>query len=1119
MNIGATSNPLLRVVISGNGYGGALSTHSYGVADGGLNTRMSNTVVGLDITGMVLVASGPHAGFFGNGAGGYWAAPNAENTTIIGSAAAPTVIAGNGFPRNPAFGDGVLAEGTHFSMDGVFVGVAADGQMIIPNSRRGINARQTSSTATPLVVRNCKIVGGGSTAPTDPQFGGPAASVSVHGFTATISSCVIGATNVSAQGGAGGIVLQATALGSTIENTVIGGVSGDAPAAVVISAGNTQVLNSCVGVAPSVGVCQGAAGAVAYTVAPNGGVGIRVERSATHARVIDTVVSNSGSDGIYTSAVNVTLSGNVIGFTPGSQQLNNSNHGYGVRVDDNVPGLMTSNTVEFSKFLGVRMDVGSNAYVEGITSGSVGNNVISSVTNEWGSDACLFRCACEADTLSTTVNAIAVNCTMVDWGVDFPTNLPPTTTTLLLSGPNTNLKVFRWNRLDGLAPRLERLDAHRNPDLSVVPVQGLCAGGVAGQCSLEQFDMLRELSIDFTNLGDLTANTLQPLRARLDTLSAVSDQPPPTDVSVNMTGFGRLRAIPWFSPTRCPQGFYSTKLISDPHRLCFRCPFNTYNNASGATSITDCVSCPPNTYDLDDDPSTPCTAAVFRTSALWESHFLTHDVRANYTVNETFSIAAVLDAFNSGTGRDDLTLADLFDGVSDVPSSELDGVDGIRFELNMFVSVGGGSFAVLPTSNATVFVDSRTGAATMMFPVVSRGIFAQLVARDASQTTAVVKSWTFDALLPDTALASNGPNGVDCNSIGQRVDIIPLDNSYTCLCDDNSGGDNCEESLASSVVESDAESKRTMYIIVAVCATVLILCVLYARRRINQEKMKNENMKKLQMSILEKFGLAGVDMGESECAIIIRFDGLSLDADSSAAVGFCNNVRTHLAKRYAEDGYTEYLNDVHLTNNEGACLVKFAGQIKEEAGEDVIGEICVDIEKFPIEIYHERGMLKSGRCFVAVSLRPPREIEKKSVMRLEAIGKGAFGEVYRGLLREPHRGVPSSLVAMKMMNSAGQAAREELLKEAALMGAFAHGNIVNVIGVVTVPRDLPAVLLMEYCEHGSLLSYLIDSDAAAEATIVDLMTFCSDIASGLVYLHRMRFVHRDIAARNVRASL
>ena len=171
--------------------------------------------------------------------------------------------------------------------------------------------------------------------------------------------------------------------------------------------------------------------------------------------------------------------------------------------------------------------------------------------------------------------------------------------------------------------------------------------------------------------------------------------------------------------------------------------------------MSSCVPCPPNTYDGDDDPTTPCSAAAFRTSTLWDPAYL--KIRANYTVNETFSVGAVVAALNSGTERDDLTLADMFVGVSDAEGSDVDGVDGIRFELNMqvanhvshssihqflcaftlllplihvcacmwlligthihalfmltyaarnrYVIDSGGQFAVLPTFNATVFID------------------------------------------------------------------------------------------------------------------------------------------------------------------------------------------------------------------------------------------------------------------------------------------------------------------------------------------------------------------------------------------------------------------------------
>jgi hypothetical protein len=80
------------------------------------------------------------------------------------------------------------------------------------------------------------------------------------------------------------------------------------------------------------------------------------------------------------------------------------------------------------------------------------------------------------------------------------------------------------------------------------------------------------------------------------------------------------------------------------------------------------------------------------------------------------------------------------------------------------------------------------------------------------------------------------------------------------------------------------------------------------------------------------------------------------------------------------------------------------------------------------------------------------------------------------LSQEPQRGVPSCLVAMKMMTNTANAAkesREELLNEAALMGAFKHFNIINVIGVVTIPKDLPAILLMEcVTSHHTLLVLL-----------------------------------------------
>lgn len=106
-------------------------------------------------------------------------------------------------------------------------------------------------------------------------------------------------------------------------------------------------------------------------------------------------------------------------------------------------------------------------------------------------------------------------------------------------------------------------------------------------------------------------------------------------------------------------------------------------------------------------------------------------------------------------------------------------------------------------------------------------------------------------------------------------------------------------------------------------------------------------------------------------------------------------------------------------------------------------------------------------------------------------------------------GLPDYLVAVKTLKSSASDARDELMREACFMAQLNCDYIVRLHGVVTVGE--PFMMVMEYCEFGSLQAYLKERDLSH----TDKLTLAHDAAEGLRYLASRNIVHRDIAARNV----
>lgn len=78
----------------------------------------------------------------------------------------------------------------------------------------------------------------------------------------------------------------------------------------------------------------------------------------------------------------------------------------------------------------------------------------------------------------------------------------------------------------------------------------------------------------------------------------------------------------------------------------------------------------------------------------------------------------------------------------------------------------------------------------------------------------------------------------------------------------------------------------------------------------------------------------------------------------------------------------------------------------------------------------------------------------------------------------------------------------------------AHPNLVALIGVHTTSME--RMIVLSFCEHGSMLSLLQDKNNAGNPADASFkLNMMLEVASGMAHLHSKSFVHRDLAARNV----
>uniref|UniRef100_A0A4W4GYQ2 receptor protein-tyrosine kinase n=1 Tax=Electrophorus electricus TaxID=8005 RepID=A0A4W4GYQ2_ELEEL len=209
--------------------------------------------------------------------------------------------------------------------------------------------------------------------------------------------------------------------------------------------------------------------------------------------------------------------------------------------------------------------------------------------------------------------------------------------------------------------------------------------------------------------------------------------------------------------------------------------------------------------------------------------------------------------------------------------------------------------------------------------------------------------------------------------------------------------------------------------------------------------------------------------------------------------------------------------------------------------------IILDSEDMPMDEHCER------LTYDASKWEFPRERLKLG----DPLGRGAFGQVVEAAAFGIEKTATCTTVAVKMLKEGATSSEyRALMSELKILIHIGHHlNVVNLLGACTKPGG-PLMVIVEYCKHGNLSSYLklkrgeyspyklsgspnlrrrsevattpiaelvmnlccVESSDWDHLTMEDLIRYSFQVAKGMEFLSSRKCIHRDLAARNILLS-